>query len=92
MDLTAVRLAEGDYFGERALVVDDKRSATVIAEVDVTCMVLRREEMTELLGPLTNVLDLNLGLRVCHYQSLSLPVFTIGCCFARTRCCLACRW
>ena len=42
-------LSEGDYFGERALVVDQPRAATVIATEDTECFTLSRERFADLL-------------------------------------------
>jgi CRP-like cAMP-binding protein len=57
-------LSPGDYFGERALMMDELRKAKVVAEGAVTCLVLDRDSFTKLLGPLREVLNHNLSVRV----------------------------
>jgi CRP-like cAMP-binding protein/uncharacterized protein YciI len=59
-----IKLGAGEYFGERALMTDEPRQANVIAETEVRCMVLDRHAFTELLGPLHDVLDMNVGISV----------------------------
>jgi len=61
---TDVKLKEGDYFGERALLKQEPRAANVIASVDTECLVLDRIDFNSLLGPLADVLNHNLGMRV----------------------------
>ena len=48
--LADVRLHAGDYFGERALLLNEPRAANVIAESDTECMVLDRESFNDMLG------------------------------------------
>jgi len=48
-------LKEGDYFGERALMRDDVRAASVIADSYVRCYALDRMAFTNLLGPIEQV-------------------------------------
>ena len=55
---------EHSYFGERALITDEPRAAHVTAATEVVCMALDRVTFLDLLGPLTEVMDHNLGLRV----------------------------
>ncbi|XP_026885449.1 cGMP-dependent protein kinase 2 [Electrophorus electricus] len=44
-------LRKGDYFGEKALISDDFRSANIIAEEDgVECLVIDRETFTQTVG------------------------------------------
>lgn len=45
-------LGPGDYFGERALIRDDQRAATVTAEGYLVCYSLNRESFNNLLGPI----------------------------------------
>ncbi|OQS01305.1 cAMP-dependent protein kinase catalytic subunit [Achlya hypogyna] len=61
--LDDVELAEGDYFGERALIMDEPRAATVFAKTDVTVMALSREVFTQVLGPLQELIQHNLVMR-----------------------------
>eukprot|EP01083_Nonionella_stella_P272495 924061_1 len=50
-------LSEGDYFGERALMMDEMRSATVSAKGDVlTCLCLKRDAFRRLMGPLDQLM------------------------------------
>lgn len=48
----AGRLVAGDYFGETALLRNEKRSATVIATSAVTCMMLRKDQFLDLVKSL----------------------------------------
>jgi hypothetical protein len=57
-------LVAGDYFGERALITGEPRAATIIAQTPVTLMALDREAFTSLLGPLREVLDHNMNIRI----------------------------
>lgn len=57
-------LNAGDYFGERALITGEPRAADVIAETNVSVMALDRVLFNSLLGPLREVLDHNLNLRI----------------------------
>lgn len=62
-----LRLGSGDYFGERALLTDQKRFANVDAEGEsTTLLALDREAFVDVLGgtPLMNLLVTNLLLRV----------------------------
>ncbi|RLN67373.1 hypothetical protein BBJ29_004889 [Phytophthora kernoviae] len=58
-----VELREGDYFGERALLSSEPRSATVVAQTDARLIALDQQTFTSLLGPLQEVLDYNRMLR-----------------------------
>jgi cAMP-dependent protein kinase regulator len=57
-------LSAGTYFGERALITGEPRAANVTAETAVVLMALDRESFNSLLGPLREVLDHNLNMRV----------------------------
>ena len=57
-------LSAGSYFGERALLTGEPRAANVTAETAVTLMALDRESFNSLLGPLREVLDHNMNMRV----------------------------
>ncbi len=57
-------LTVGDYFGERALLTGEPRAATITAQTSVKVMALDRESFQNLLGPLRDVLDHNMNLRI----------------------------
>lgn len=57
-------LAEGDYFGERALLKDVPRAADVFAKGETDLIALSREDFEVQLGGLNDVLEHNLGLRL----------------------------
>jgi hypothetical protein len=48
--------AQADFFGERALLYDEPRIATVEALMPLTCLVLDRATFSEVLGPWEQVL------------------------------------
>ncbi|XP_042901923.1 cGMP-dependent protein kinase 1-like [Parasteatoda tepidariorum] len=51
-------LGKGDYFGERALLNEDKRTANVVAaHPGVECLALNRESFKELIGDLRELQD-----------------------------------
>ena len=54
------RLGSGAYFGERALLTQEPRAATVTAVCDVVCQVLDRETFQRLLGPLEDTFRRNM--------------------------------
>lgn len=66
----STRLNPGEYFGERALMTGEPRAATVTAETELVCLVLDRENFNSLLGPLMDLLEHNLSLRVIESISL----------------------
>ncbi|XP_053319211.1 cGMP-dependent protein kinase 2 [Spea bombifrons] len=43
-------LEKGDYFGEKALISDDVRSANIIADTDVECLAMDREMFNQTVG------------------------------------------
>ena len=51
---------KGSYFGERALLVNEVRAASVIAQSDVICLSLERDTFKRLLGPLDEILKRNM--------------------------------
>jgi len=54
-------LAIGNFFGERALLTDENRAATIsCVEDDTVCLWLPRAEFVELLGPLTEIMNRNI--------------------------------
>ncbi len=57
-----LNLNVGDYFGEQALLSNEPRNATCIANSDVVvCLTLRRSAFDELLGPLEHLMKKNLA-------------------------------
>jgi len=51
-----VNLGKGDFFGERALLTEDKRSANVIADSsEVDCLLLDRTNFTNLIGDINEL-------------------------------------
>lgn len=54
------RLSTGSYFGERALLTEEPRAATVTAVTPVICQVLDRGTFTRLLGPLEHTFMRNM--------------------------------
>ena len=51
----------GDYFGERALLMDERRAANIVVTSDkACCLSLDRETFTRLLGPLEEILRRNM--------------------------------
>jgi protein kinase X len=60
-----LELGKGDCFGERALLHEDERACDVVALTEVTCLALSRSTFVGLLGPMKDVLQLNV-----HIQSV----------------------
>jgi hypothetical protein len=56
VDENVALLSQGDYFGERALMQNEARAATITAEGEVECLCLNREAFALLLGPLADIL------------------------------------
>eukprot|EP00854_Cymbomonas_tetramitiformis_P001443 gene1443-2064_t len=52
-------LDAGDFFGEKALLEDEPRAASVVAKGAVECAVLERKHFDDLLGPLKEVMKNN---------------------------------
>jgi len=52
---------KGQYFGERALLMNEERAANIIATSDVVeCLSLDRDSFIRLLGPLDDLLKRNM--------------------------------
>ena len=64
------RLSTGDYVGERALLTNEPRAATVSAVTDVVCQVLDRETFTRLLGPLEDTFVRNMKVYEAYKHEL----------------------
>ncbi len=58
-----IELGKGDYFGERALIKNEKCNCDVIAVGKVDCLVLEQEDFHNLLTPLMNVMQLEIDMR-----------------------------
>uniref|UniRef100_A0A7S1G631 Cyclic nucleotide-binding domain-containing protein n=1 Tax=Bicosoecida sp. CB-2014 TaxID=1486930 RepID=A0A7S1G631_9STRA len=54
------RLTTGDYFGERALLTNEKRAATVTSVTPCVCQKLDRATFKRLLGPLEDIMRTNM--------------------------------
>ena len=50
------RLSAGDFFGERALIKNDKRAASCVAASSVDCVTLHRDVFTDVLSGVTSLL------------------------------------
>lgn len=55
------KLGKGDFFGERALIKQEPRAATVTALEAVECLVLDRHAFSLLLGPLAAIMERNIA-------------------------------
>ena len=64
-------LGAGHYFGERALITGEPRAANVIADTKCLIMALDREAFNSVLGPLRELVDHNLNMRVLE----NIPLF-----------------
>ena len=51
------RLGPGSFFGERALIKDEPRAATITAVVDSVCLAMDRSAFLRLLGPINDILS-----------------------------------
>lgn len=49
-------LFKADFFGEKALLSDEPRAATIEAVTKLTCLVLQRQTFVEILGPLQDLM------------------------------------
>ena len=58
-----VTLEAGDYFGERALLTGELRSANVFAKTDLTVLRIQRADFEHVLGPLKELLEHNVNVR-----------------------------
>jgi serine/threonine protein kinase len=50
-------LRQGDYFGEKALLHEDVRQASCIADTDVICLSLEREDFINMMGTLDDMIS-----------------------------------
>ena len=74
LDKISLTLGAGDFFGERALLTGDVRSATVIAFGAVSLLCLKREDFERILGPLEHLLEQSRWRHIL----MSVPQFSEG--------------
>eukprot|EP00903_Cladosiphon_okamuranus_P007650 g7418.t1 len=64
-EISLLTLGKGEYFGEMALMLEEPRAANCIAtEGKVRCLSLDRTRFSQLLGPIYNILQQNMRLRI----------------------------
>lgn len=63
-EVNLITLKKGDYFGEMALMLNDKRHANCIAVNEVKCLTLNREKFILLLGNIQDVLAKRMRIRI----------------------------
>ncbi|KAI8465523.1 MAG: cyclic nucleotide dependent protein kinase [Monoraphidium minutum] len=68
-------LFKADFFGERALLEDAPRMATVQAHTKLTCLALAREEFVQLLGPLQKLMEREKSPQVIAQRLSKLATF-----------------
>jgi len=56
-DAPLMELGSGSYFGERALLQNEKRAANVIANSKLKCLYISKKIFEEVLGPLQSIID-----------------------------------
>ena len=61
-----ITLGPGEYFGERALITGEPRAANIAAVTNVVLMALDRVSFNSLLGPLKELLNQNMIVRVLN--------------------------
>jgi len=59
-DGTEFTLSVGGFFGERALLTNEPRAATITCASELECLTLSREDFTTLLGPLEDIMQRNM--------------------------------
>jgi len=64
------RLKAGDYFGERALLTNEARAATITAVTRGVCQVLDRATFKRLLGPLEEIMRSNMEVYAKYADSV----------------------
>jgi len=63
----------GSYFGERALITDEPRAATITAVADSKCLAMDRAAFLRLLGPITDLLARNLDMYTRYTRKAAPP-------------------
>jgi serine/threonine protein kinase/CRP-like cAMP-binding protein len=63
-EVQLIDLAEGEYFGEMALLLDEPRHANCIAVGNVEVMSLEKDNFVKLLGPVKDILARQMRIRV----------------------------
>ncbi|XP_026191380.1 cGMP-dependent protein kinase egl-4 [Cyclospora cayetanensis] len=73
-------LQRGDYFGERALLYDEPRSATITAQEPTVCVSIGRDLLDRVLGNLQHVLFRNIMLEALQQSKVfaSFPADQLG--------------
>ncbi len=71
-EVDLMKLQSGDYFGEMALMLNDKRHANCIAQGKVKCFTLTREKFDLLLGPVQEMLARKMRIRILQ----SVPILS----------------
>ena len=69
-EVTLVTLESGQHFGEMALLTDEPRRASCIADGHVRCLSLSRENFKLMLGPINVVLEQRMRIRILQ----SVPI------------------
>jgi cGMP-dependent protein kinase 2 len=83
------RLFKSDFFGERALLVNEPRGATVAASQATVCLVLDRETFTEVLGPLDSAMTVRWVVYVGAGRHVKLLPYCLLCMLSVKLHCLA---
>lgn len=68
----------GSYFGERALITDEPRAATITAVADSKCLAMDRAAFLRLLGPITDLLARNLDMYTRYTRKAPPPGAAAG--------------
>jgi len=55
--IEVAKLGVGSFFGELALLKNEKRNATVISKEVTSCLVMKRDEFNNLIGPLESIIN-----------------------------------
>jgi CRP-like cAMP-binding protein len=71
--LTLPRRCAGSYFGERALIKDEPRAATVTATAPSRCLAMDRAAFLRLLGPITDLLARNMEVYTKYTAGMFSP-------------------